>query len=268
MGYLLELLVYPVSYIIGWFLGRSWHEAGSPEMVKLDFAVRSLPKGLEDLTILHLSDLHGPQRASLIPLIAEAVRSLAPDCIAVTGDLARNDHELLLAETLLRGLEAPLGIFCVYGNNDLRFNPDLVRRAVEDSGAVLLDNTSITVTKNGTPVRLVGINHRTACSPRWRLHHQEDTPPFTLILMHGPAAAAKLEIGDLVLAGHTHGGQLCLEPLTWLSRRVFSIESLAGKTLIGSRPVYISRGIGTKMLPLRFRCPPEITLITIKKKTS
>lgn len=264
MNTLFETLCYTLAAGGGWFLGRGWKEAGSLDQVSIELPLESLPPEFDGLTILHLSDLHGPTRDSLIPHIVAATRDISPDLIVITGDLARTPRELILAETLLRGLRAKFGVFCVYGNNDLKFDPERVRHVVQRSGAVLLDNSSAVMAVNGAPLRLIGINHNTPCSPRWRLCEKREDTPFTLVLLHGPAGAASLQTGDLVLAGHTHGGQIILPLLDRFLQKAFGLETLAGLTVIGSRRVYISRGIGTKGLPLRFRCRPEITTITLR----
>ncbi len=266
MYWVTQTVIFSLSFFAGRLLAASWREAGQLETVRQSIVFPDLPPALEELSILHLSDLHGPCRESLMAQVIQTAEGLKPDLIVITGDLAGNRRELGLAETVIRSLKAPLGIWCVYGNNDLHLGRDLVAREVRRAGGKILDNASTMLKHHGTPLRLVGINHKTQCSPRWRLQELAENGPFTIVLAHAPDAARKVLLGDLVMAGHTHGGQLNLPPFTLINRHAFGEQVLSGLTVINGRPVYISRGIGTQMVPLRFRCRPEVSLLTLTRR--
>ncbi len=266
MQWITQTVIFTLSFFAGRMLASSWREAGQLETVRQTVVFPDLPPMLEGLSILHLTDLHGPCREPLMAQVVQTAAGLKPDLIVITGDLAGNRRELGLAETVIKSLKAPLGIWCVYGNNDLAIGRDPVARVVRRAGGKMLDNASATLSHHGTPLRLVGINHKTQCSPRWRLKELAENGPFTIVLTHSPGAARKVLLGNLVMAGHTHGGQLNLPPFTWINRKAFGEQVLSGLTDINGRPVYISRGIGTQMVPLRFRCRPEVSLLILTRR--
>lgn len=214
------------------------------------------------LKIAHLSDLHTSglgrrERQLLARLDAEH-----PDVIVITGDTVTWGHPYDNIRPLLSRLHAPLGIWLVRGNweND---HPLLNERAFYSQlGVHFLLNQARPIRPD---VWLVGLDDPSSGSPN--LEAALNTVPqgaYEIAAFHAPAffdhVAGQV---PLVLAGHTHGGQvrLPLVPVFWLPRG--SGRFLDGWYAERGSRMYVSRGIGTTLLPIRFRCLPELAIITV-----
>lgn len=236
--------------------------------------LRHLPPAFEGFTIAHISDLHIGEwiTAAQLEEVVAQVNALAPDLVAVTGDIASTAYRGLQADItrFLRSLNAREGVAATLGNHDHWMDARIVRRAILDADAWLLWNTHAEVRRGGETLYIVGIDDV------WEQQDDLDealaeVPPeavATVLLAHEPdfadEAAATGRIG-LQLSGHSHGGQVRLPgigapALPWLGRRYdMGLYTLAGMHL------YVNRGIGMSGFYLRFNCPPEITLITLTK---
>jgi predicted MPP superfamily phosphohydrolase len=248
----------------GWY--SYLYEPKHLEVVNLRVGVRDLPPRLEGLTIAQVSDLHVQQVEGLHADTIAMLQSLAPDAVFVTGDFVDQDSAVGETLDLLGNLAPPLGVWGVAGNWD--HGADAVDDLAEGIGAMkgghFLVNGSAQLESGlwvagvddpasgfddlGTAVR--GMPQR---APR-------------LLLAHSPAIAASLSMArfDLVLAGHTHGGQVNLPVVngTWLKDPPDRAYAHGLYHAHGS-PLYVNRGIGTTRLPIRIDGPPEITLVTL-----
>ncbi len=217
----------------------------------------SPPIKIAHLTDLHTRELGRPERRLLALLDEEK-----PDLIVITGDATHNDATVADTRPLLGRLHAPLGVWMVRGNWE-------VWRLTEDTGAVLRSIGIHFLMNESRPVRdglwLVGIDDPRAGSPD---PHRAlaGVPPgaYSITLVHAPIMINQL-VGrtNLVLAGHTHGGQIrfpFMDPL-WLPDGAG--DFVEGWYHRGGTPMYVSRGIGMSVLPVRFNCRPELAIITL-----
>jgi len=166
----------------------------------------------------------------------------------------------------LKDLKAPMGVYTVLGNHDWYFNGPRVRHAFENNGIKVLDNEVAETKFNGGSLWLVGL------ADIWtRPQDVQGTlakvPPGAAIvaLTHNPDTFADLPANVLLLlAGHTHGGQVNL-PL--LGRLVvpsnYGQRFAAGHVVENDRDLFVTTGIGTSILPVRFRVPPEIAVLIV-----
>ncbi len=216
------------------------------------------------LKIAHLSDLHtygiGRRERQLLALLEEE----KPDLIVVTGDTLGGRGTYEMCRELLSRLRAPLGVWVVRGNWE-NWRPVRNERAFYASAGVNF------LLNEARPVRegiwLVGLDDPSSGSPNLEAALKDvPTDAFTITLFHSPAYFDQVAGRcPLVLAGHTHGGQVRIPPLPvlWLPRG-------AGKYLAGwyrrrSSEMYLTRGIGTSILPIRFLCRPELAIITVER---
>lgn len=257
------------------------HRAGRFQLERVSLSFPQLPAAWHGLTITHLSDLHlGPGftvERHLPPVIA-ACKELRSDLIVITGDwVDRHAHYLPPALPLLRQLEAPLGVFSCLGNHDV-FNTrwEMIRLLRSWLGANLLINQSVTFERDGARLTLGGIDFSHAHG-RYARHLAAlstafpDKNDFRIVLAHDPSLFPRLKRtldADLVLSGHTHGGQLSLTapPRPVIGPLMHTFPYLRGTYHDGNAALYVSRGLGQTM-PLRLNNPPEVTQLTLLRQT-
>lgn len=237
-------------------------------------ALHHLPAELDGFTIAHLSDLHvGARywRPQALARAVEQVNRLRPDLIAITGDFADSATGPIVCADYLRQLQAPCGTFAVLGNHDYygsKRRPGLVARALQDIGIHVLLNTACSIERDGARLWLVGVedgrlgraNVETAL-----LAAPPDSGP-RILLSHYPDIVNTLHPGqiDLVLSGHTHGGQVNVPVLARMAVRYQARSRfIAGRYDVHGTPLLVSRGIATIGIPLRLFCPPEVLAIRL-----
>ncbi len=236
------------------------------------------PSGFAQCKIVALSDLHvGAPHITLDKLqrIVQLTNEQQPDLIVLLGDyviqgvLGGTFVEPESFVEVLKDLRAPLGVYAVLGNHDWWFGAGRVTRAFQQAGIRVLTNEAVAVTRNGQTLWLAGLgdffSHRDDIDKTLR---SVTTADPILALTHTPDIFLQLPPQViLTLAGHTHGGQVNL-PL--LGRRVvpsdYGEKYAIGYVEEGTRRLFVTSGIGTSILPLRFRVPPEIAVLTIKAK--
>ncbi len=201
----------------------------------------------------------------------ELANSLEPDLVALTGDFVTNSPNYVAPVALALGkLRARRGAFAVLGNHDFRVGADSVTAALERNGIEVLRNRHIRLGSNGSSVVLAGVDDLGygQADVRAALRGAHDVP-CVVLLSHNPAVLplAALHGVDLVLSGHTHGGQMDLPRVRrFIHRRGLRvpIRFRHGWDQVGDTQIYISRGIGTVVVPLRLRCPAEIPVLRLE----
>jgi len=242
------------------------------QLTRTTIHVRSLPPELEGIKIALLTDLHAGEGTPLrlIRRACEMAVRQKPDVIALTGDLAADDAdgfgEVLGAVSCLR---APLGVFAVPGNHDHIVGIDTWHRQINDN-PVIEDLTNRAVVREIGNARLciAGVDDLSRGTPRMDALPPPDERDTTILLAHDPDQAERArrtyDRVDLVVSGHTHGGQVRL-PWVGALRNPAERDDLYEEGL-RRRPwtqVYTSRGVGTVHLAVRFLCRPEVAILTL-----
>lgn len=254
---------------------------------KIRVPVDCLPEKLDGLRIAHLSDLHlgqfGTSRRAISRAISGALR-FEPDLVALTGDYV--DGSLAASSPDLREwLNFGVPTVAVLGNHDHFHGPahlDETIQLLEETGTIVLRNEGIQLCARGLSIRVVGlddpftgradVDRATAMLPN-------DRRPL-LMLAHAPVLAAlgDLDRVDLVLCGHTHGGQIRILPSgdvpgKRLLRRMSGERDVwrepdlyRGVHRLGRATIVISDGLGVSLLPLRFRTQPHLVLIQLVRR--
>jgi len=246
------------------------------EILRLEVAERAvevarLPESLDRLTIVHLSDLHFTGRVGKA-YFQEVVREsneLEPDLVAITGDLTDfPEYAAWVPDTLAR-LTGRYGAYFILGNHDVWSAPDRLRRRLTDSGLVDLGSRWTRIEIRGEPVILAG-NELPWFLPAADLEHvpprSPDGGPVRIALAHCPDQFrwARANDVDLLLAGHTHGGQFCFPlvgPLLSASR--LGVAYSSGTFHVPPTIMHVSRGISARF-PVRFNCPPELVKLVLR----
>ncbi len=228
-----------------------------------------LPRALDGLRIVQLTDLHhSPFTGSdQLKQAIETANSLQPDIIALTGDYVSHEREYAAPCAELVGrLRARYGVYAVLGNHDHWTDAPLVADLFRAEGIRVLINEGLRFELAEGSFWLAGVDDT--------MVGLEDLPlalagscadEMKLLLAHNPTIlrrAARAGV-DLVLSGHTHGGQVA-----WRSERSLSGKPrrrlLRGLGRRGDTQIYVSRGLGTVVLPIRYGCPPEVTLLELR----
>ena len=228
--------------------------------------LQELPTGFDGFTILHLSDLHADMNQAAVERMAELAVTLEYDICVVTGDFRGKAYGPFDAalRAMLRArpqLGESESVYGVLGNHDsVRMLPEL-----EAMGIRMLVNESETIMRGNQRIHLAGVDDANYYAAANVEKAASGIPrgEFSILLSHTPEIYKQAaEAGfHLCLSGHTHGGQICLPgsiPVTLscdLPRRMgagpWSYHTMAG---------YTSVGVGSSIIPVRFNCPPEITL--------
>ena len=256
------------------------------EITRREFTIPNLPKSFDGKTITFLSDIHSGPFMDLKELkrIVAVVNDLRSDMIVIPGDFVTSEaEEVHPFADAMAGLRAPFGVYACTGNHDYYAGVDKVSRAVEAAGFKLLRNENAAITINGESLWMIGVDDNDS---RTIAQYVQGKPAphieaawkgvpenaASILLCHKPynfEDFAKTNVG-LILAGHTHGGQIVLARI---GRTAIAFTSLASQYVNGlylpqdsrSRTqMYVSRGIGVVGIPIRLNCPPEITKITLR----
>lgn len=232
-------------------------------------AIPRLPAALEGLRIAHLADLHmsGRFTMAMYQEIVALANARSPDLVALTGDLVEHDRCLPWVEETLARLRAELGVFFIFGNHDKLCDTRRLREILTSAGATCLSGGHTRVERNGAAIELVG-NEIPWFPPAGEFPtpaREADT--LRVVLAHSPDQFfwAIERDADLVLAGHTHGGQIRFPPLGAVvapSRHGTRYNS--GVFQRGGTVMHVTRGTGS-LAPLRYFCPPELALLTLKR---
>ncbi len=232
------------------------------------------PQALDGLRIAVLSDIHVDNRFitdKKLRTIVERTNQRQPELILILGDYmtghdrdtARVEPEVFAA--VLKDLRAPLGVYSVLGNHDWWYSGAKVRKALEQNGIKVLEDQSAKVDARGTSFWLVGL------ADLWtrpqRIADTVATVPEgqpLIALTHNPDIFPNVpQRVPLLLAGHTHGGQVrfpIIGPVVESSK----YGGVHGHLFINNHHLFVTTGIGTSIIPVRFGLPPEIVILTLK----
>ncbi|HEU0054399.1 MAG TPA: metallophosphoesterase, partial [Longimicrobium sp.] len=233
---------------------------------------RGLHPALEGFRVALLTDLHAGAGTpmSVVRRACRAAVAARPDLVALTGDFAADDApgfgEVLDALGCLR---APYGVYAVPGNHDHIVGIDRWRRDVADQPAVVdLTNDARVLDIGGARLCVAGVDDYSLGDPSLEALPPPEARDFTLLLAHDPDQAERArrvcDAVDLIVSGHTHGGQVRL-PFVGAVKNPAEREDLYEEGL-RRRPwtqVYTSRGVGTVHVPARFLCRPEVALLEL-----
>lgn len=249
---------------------------------KVEIKIEHLPEAFDGAKIAQISDIHFGefQGASHLSEVVRQVNALEPHIAVFTGDLATYPDtadrkvwrqaalKAAPAGPILAEVKAPLGKFSVLGNHDVMTDPILLTEVLVQNGFAVLRNHSVALEQDGQRLWIAGIDDYFAFRvdiPGTLSRIPNGEPVVALV--HEPDLAdevAKYPVG-LQLSGHSHGGQV---RIPFIGAPV--LPPMAKKYPLGSYRVralqlYTNPGVGVVGLPIRFDCPPEITLLTLRR---
>ena len=265
------MLFFGLSAVLILLLAYSAIEPLLLRVRRVEFVSSDLPPAFDGLTVAFLTDIHHGPFFSLerVRRLVSRTNALAPDLILLGGDYVhRSSRYIAPVFEELSGLTAPLGVFGVLGNHDRWEDADLSRQAMVQAGIHALDNSALWLERGGERIRLGGVGDLLTDDPRWAPALDGTTAEdFVLVVTHNPDVAETLpdERVDLVLSGHTHGGQVTAFGI-WapLIPSRYGQKYRTGLVSAPHTTVLVSNGIGTITPPVRFFAPPEIVLVTLR----
>ena len=236
-------------------------------------AIDNWPQQLDGLRIAVISDIH--VGGSFITdeklrTIVARTNERQPELVVILGDyMKREAIEPEVFGAVLKGFSAPLGTYSVLGNHDWWYSGDKVRRGLEQHGIKVLENEVLQLNARGTSLWLVGL------ADLWtRAQRIEETVAKvpegqpSIALTHNPDIFPLLpQRVPLLLAGHTHGGQVRFPLIgTVVESSRYGDRYVKGHVFENNHHLFVTTGIGTSIVPVRFGVTPEIVLLTLKSK--
>lgn len=234
--------------------------------------LRRLPKAFDGFRIVHLSDVHHSAFTSReqIARAVETANRLKADIIALTGDYISHDRRFAApCAELLGRLRARYGVYAVLGNHDHWTDAALITDLFRAEGITVLINQGMHFEHRKAAFWLAGVDDTMVGLEDISLALAGSSDDeMKLLLAHNPIIlrrAARAGV-DLVLSGHTHGGQVALRSERG-SRGRPRRRMLQGLGRQGDTQIYVTRGVGTVILPVRYGCPPEVSLLELRRST-
>lgn len=260
--------------------GTGLYEPHQTVVTNIDIALKRLPPAFHGLRVAQLSDIHfnSYMTRDHLEKVVDLTNAQRPDLVMFTGDfvtaklegvesIPRAEQAWPCAD-LLRKIVSPLGSFAVLGNHDYDTNADVVTEALSSGAKIqVMRNRAKPIEKDGARLWLAGIDNVSASEAKPDVALQGvPRQECVIAAVHEPDFADEMlkYPVDFQMSGHSHGGQVRLPfvgalYLPWLAKKYPE-----GYYRLGKLQLYTNRGIGVIGLPVRFMCPPEITIFTLR----
>jgi predicted MPP superfamily phosphohydrolase len=248
------------------------------DIVQRPLTINNLPSSFHSYRIVQLSDIHLDEYTEpyFLERIVKKVNVLAPDLVLLTGDFITHgsltfiagNHALHRCAEILTTLTSPLR-YAILGNHDVSFSAAMVTQALTTHGTPVLVNQYLPIERGSDRLWLCGVDDPGTSNPDLELAIPAKPDGPVLLMAHEPdfadhvVAHPRGPLVDLMLAGHSHGGQIRLPFLGPLILPPMGEKYPEGLYRFKQMQLYVNRGIGTVGLPFRLNCPPEITVITL-----
>jgi predicted MPP superfamily phosphohydrolase len=242
--------------------------------------IDNLPQPFHGFRIVQLSDIHLDEytEPGFLERVIHRVNAIAPDLVLLTGDfisMGPLPHSTAIRAAgecgeLLRTITCPLR-YGILGNHDAGVGSEAVASHLRSTGTLVLINQSVPIEKSGKRIWLTGIDDAAYGKPDLALALPPEPGAPVILMVHEPdyadviAANPLSRVVNLILSGHSHGGQVRLPGLPPPNLPPMAKKYYDGSYRLGHIQLYVNRGIGTVGLPFRFFCPPEITVFTLQQ---
>jgi predicted MPP superfamily phosphohydrolase len=242
------------------------------EVTRHNIRLKNLPLSFSGLKIVHLTDIHHSKYVSFNDVfrMVTLANQQKPDIVVLTGDYITWSKKFIQpVAAALKNLKARLGVYAVLGNHDFRVDAEKITFALEKAQIEVLRNTSRRIDHRGDSLWIAGVDEYSygrSNIPKALFGIPSSQPK--ILLAHNPeiiSQAAHHQV-DFVLSGHTHGGQVKIPYLKPLNSMTQPNQGfLEGFVRNGKTQMYISRGLGKVVVPVRIFCPPEIPVFRLQK---
>lgn len=244
-------------------------------------ASAEIPSEFDGFTIVQVSDLHNKRFGSEQKVLLSAIEEAKPDVILITGDIVdRRRFDMEPALELVVGATKIAPVYYVSGNHEAWSGQyDTLRTVFEDAGAYILDDAAVTLKRSNEKITLLGLSDPDFFTDSYlegtdtthmeaQLKEWSQTEGFTVLLSHRPELIelyARYNI-DLVFSGHAHGGQFRLGALGGLYApdQGFFPKYTSRNYLVKGTTMFVSRGLGNSLFPVRLFNQPELVVVELK----
>jgi predicted MPP superfamily phosphohydrolase len=263
---------------IGIYAGT--HARHEIDVVRRTILIRNLPDSFRGFRLVQISDLHLEEWTEpwFLQRVVEQVNGLAPDLVALTGDFISDGPKSLsvayrampVCAEVLSGLNCPLR-YAILGNHDASVSSGMVIQALAAVRIPTLVNHFTAIERGDDRIWLSGVDDISMSVPDLMAAVPAYPDAPVILLAHEPDYADTVRLHprfpliDLMLSGHSHGGQVRLPFVGPLALPPLGRKYIEGWFRFDTMQLYVNRGIGTVSLPFRLNCPPEITEITLQR---
>ncbi len=251
---------------------RGLQNAHDLRLQRYEVEFENLPRAFDGYTMLMMSDLHIDSPLHITPRVKLMVQQTPVDCVVLLGDYryqltGPNDVVLKRMRQIVELARTRDGIFAVRGNHDSK----KLMTHFPDFGVRILDNESVELQREGQSIFLVGVDEPHYDKEDDVPRATESVPPhsFKILLAHTAEIYKEAQSRniDFYLCGHTHGGQICLKNQRPVITNAKAPRSFArGFWEYKGMSGYTSTGVGISAVPVRYNCPPELVVFTLRKK--
>lgn len=257
------------------------YENNSIVITKSNFSSKKITSDFDGFTIAQISDLHNKSFGNDQAKILNKLKSISPDIIVVTGDLIdRRKYNLDIAMTFISGAVKIAPVYYVSGNHEAwSGNFPLIKKNLEEAGVNILDDIAVELTKGKTSINIVGLSDPDFLTSDYiegtntsktieQLKQWSMGKNFKILLSHRPELFDLYSENsmDLVFTGHAHGGQIRIPFIGGLiapDQGIFPKYS-SGSYSKDSTTMFVSRGLGNSIFPVRVFNRPEIVVVTLR----
>jgi predicted MPP superfamily phosphohydrolase len=249
-------------------------EANRVFLTRHEVAIPGLPSGLDGIRLAQITDVHFPGNRIAARAALELLNQERPDVVVLTGDMTESVEALTQVRSFAADARGSIATAAILGNWEHRAGAigELAFDTYRSAGVQLLVNSAMTIDVSGVPLTLVGLDDPVTGTPDLTTARAGVAPATEIWLVHSPGylEAPPAETSQrpiLLLAGHTHGGQIRI-PLLPPVRPTGAGRFLEGWYHDTFAPLYVSRGVGTTGIPARFRCSAELPIFTLRTASS
>jgi uncharacterized protein len=273
------VLLLAVAIVVGISFYFFW-ENNNIKISESDYSNSKIPAAFDGFTIAQISDLHNKTFGKDQKCILSKLKSTHPDIIVITGDIIdRRKFDLDAAIAFVKGAVKIAPVYYVTGNHEAwSKNFGVTKTWLIESGAIFMDDTAVSLTKGQSSIKLMGVSDPDFLTTTYsqgndvtkmtkQLAKWSDEKGFKILLSHRPELFDLYVANhmDLIFAGHAHGGQIRLPFIGALVApdQGWFPKYASGRYTKGSSTMYVSRGLGNSLMPVRINNRPEIVVVRL-----
>lgn len=266
-----NIFIYLLFFISLLFLYGYYLEPKNLSIKEYKIENKDIPDSFDGLKIIHFSDIHYKSTIDITYLkkIVKLINKQNPDLVIFTGDFLDKRfnytiNEIEAAKKELNKIESTLGNFTVSGNHDIANNLEQFKNIFSENFTILENEEKLIYYKETTPISLVGFSDASETKVNYEILEKENNY-FRFIMLHQPDEYEKIKEYnfDILFAGHSHNGQIRLPLIGTIYTPIGSKKYYQEYYNLDNREIFISNGIGTSGLDVRFLSSPSINLYRI-----